>query len=242
MRLFSVNQKSAIRNHGSFTLIELLVVVAIIAVLVAILLPALGQARERARQAVCLNNLKQLHSSFGVYSDNWDGWFPYYFIWYAILDQSMGRSGTSTGGSVKDFDGWRTCLLCPTQAGTDFVGGFKFAGPSYPADYAKISYGYNYYYLGVPNWWYTDRFHRVSNSSTLVLALDIDPSVTGYGYTATWDETNWRTPNPGLKSSRHQENTNVLWLDGHVTPEARKKLTGGDNIRDLYWKPDHIQN
>ncbi len=63
------------RGHG-FTLIELLVVIAIIAILAAMLLPALSRAREQARSASCMNNLRQVGIVYQMYASDHNGLAP----------------------------------------------------------------------------------------------------------------------------------------------------------------------
>jgi len=64
------------RGRSAFTLIELLVVIAIIAILAAILFPVFAQAREKARQATCVSNLKQISLAAMMYLQDYDGMYP----------------------------------------------------------------------------------------------------------------------------------------------------------------------
>lgn len=85
-------------SRRSFTLIELLVVIAIIAILAAILLPALNQARERAKNIKCIGQLKELGTTFITYASDHADILPAAYLGTASLGGNCASWRIGLGG------------------------------------------------------------------------------------------------------------------------------------------------
>lgn len=141
------------KSKRGFTLIELLVVVAIIAILGAMLLPALSKAREKARQAICMNNIKQLLLTWRLYIDDYNGLLPVcnpYAIWgyydrttwvHLLIPYTSVRYHTwlNAGRLYMYIDSKESIFICPTVA--------KYYIPG-TTTVTYVSYGMNIYGVG----------------------------------------------------------------------------------------------
>ena len=107
--------KSLKSSNRAFTLIELLVVIAIIAILAAILFPVFAQAREKARQAACQSNEKQIGLGITMYAQDYDETYPMlrtFGTYNTSIPQEIGSYVQKVNGFSSNSAGiWR----CPTD-------------------------------------------------------------------------------------------------------------------------------
>ncbi len=127
-----------------FTLIELLVVIAIIAILAAILFPVFARAREKARQSVCLSNMKELGLALYMYAQDYDETFPHW-DWVNRADPAQ----VFWWAAIYPYTKNAQIYECPSHANDGChcrdTATYPYAAPFVDV---KFSYGYNEYFAG----------------------------------------------------------------------------------------------
>ncbi len=203
-----------------FTLIELLVVIAIIAILAAILFPVFARAREKARQANCGSNMKQLGLAAAMYAQDYDE-----LIVYEDLDYN--GSGAEDAGDAT----WRGMLfpyvknvgvfVCPSKRLTSaFDGSYNDYGQN-----GGYAINVAHWVSGAPTPPFGQALASVGDASSVIIFMESD-GTHEVGNTDGLNPRGWVPTAAWAK--RHNDGCNYTFIDGHVKwlkPEAIDSAT-----------------
>ena len=208
------------RSHGRiFTLVELLVVIAVIAILAALLLPALNQAKAKAREIECANNLKQLGVGSAYYANDYNEYLlacyahqsvpadSLSYWWFYKLEPYLGKTGvnvysTTAWTYLRKDNQLRSCMASPVDrpnlGWNAYLGWFDTAtGQAVGPEYTQ------------------KRLPQIKRPSSVFQAGDAD--------TCKLEASSPSSPVPGPSSPvngyavfPHHQNGNFLHLDQHV--------------------------
>lgn len=226
-----------------FTLIELLVVIAIIAILAAILFPVFAKAREKARQASCTSNIKQIGLSVLMYAQDYDENGPIYGSFGRGFVAPIGCGGQvcgfakyyatniTGGGPANGMSAGE--LLLPYVKNTQI-----FYCPSVGYDPANAWPKINYWTTFVRKNAYSKSWISPANAgvydpvSMPIIADCITYANAGTLIPATCGGANPSTaPGPGA----HNGMWNIAYLDGHAKTMPFSGLAMGDPAKTVLW-------
>jgi prepilin-type N-terminal cleavage/methylation domain-containing protein/prepilin-type processing-associated H-X9-DG protein len=129
--------RAGVKSKLAFTLIELLVVIGIIAILAALLLPTLGRAKEAARGAACISNLRQVGIALQVYVDGNNQRMPVMYDRAVVTDTNLPPTNivASVDLVLRSELGNTNVLRCPSdrklifeQTGSSYAWNFLLNG------------------------------------------------------------------------------------------------------------------
>ena len=210
-----------------FTLIELLVVIAIIAVLAAILFPVFSQAREKARETVCISNARQVGLQVRMYVSDYDDVMPLFYA-YNTQPPSGDPGHKGIEELILPYGRNRGIFRCPDDAGGPAVAdpyygcpgrtsyhscygsSFRFSKGSFSVVAGESSQNNEVYTYGNV---VTDASF-VAPAETRMMRDEMFPFFTQakYGYV------------PDYFRAWHARGGSVIFADGH----ARLTVSGGD--------------
>jgi len=204
-----------IQRMRGFSLIELLVVTAIIAMLASMLLPALAKAREVARKAKCISNLRQIGMALHMYAEDNGEYFPHVHQGPTYTDTAMTSSQEWWEFLEPYSNGIYDYMKCPSDPHRDEAG--------------IESYIFNGMFA------FGKKIGQVKMTSERIIVserADEGGALTHQGYPAWKTHAEWRS---STKENRHGDGSNYLFVDGHVKWHRFEETIGTRPSCDMHY-------